>query len=197
MLFKKKSTYDYIVAGLGNPGKEYQKTKHNVGFMVADALVEECGASFKKSKFTAETADIRINGSRVLVIKPLTYMNLSGEAIIKAINFYKIDPQNLIVVFDDIALDPGKIRVRRKGSDGGHNGIKNIVQKINSNEFKRVRIGVGAKPTPEYDLKDWVLSNFSKENLPKIQQAITLGTKAVKTIITEDVDTAMCRFNGA
>ena len=101
------------------------------------------------------------------------------------------------MVFDDIALDPGKIRVRRKGSDGGHNGIKNIVQKINSNEFKRVRIGVGAKPSPEYDLKDWVLSNFSKENLPKIQQAITLGTKAVKTIITEDVDTAMCRFNGA
>ena len=197
MIFQKTSTYDFVVAGLGNPGDEYKATKHNVGFMVIDKLAENNGANFKKSRFNALTADCKIGSKRVLLIKPLTYMNLSGEAIGKALKFYKTEPQNLIVICDDINLDAGKIRVRPKGSDGGQNGLKNIILNLKTQEFKRVRMGVGAKPHPEYDLKDWVLSNFSKEDKPKIERAILLGSDAVETIIKKDVDTAMSHFNGA
>ena len=197
MIFQKKSTYDFVVAGLGNPGDEYKATKHNIGFMVIDKLAENNGATFKKSRFNALTADCKIGSNRVLLIKPLTYMNLSGEAIGKALKFYKTEPTRLIVICDDINLDAGKIRVRPKGSDGGQNGLKNIILNLKTQEFKRVRIGIGAKPHPEYDLKDWVLSNFSKEDKPKIERAILLGSDAVETIIKKDVDTAMSHFNGA
>lgn len=197
MIFKSKSTYDFVVAGLGNPGDEYKATKHNVGFMVIDKLAENNNAAFKKSKFNALTADCKIGNFRVLLLKPLTYMNLSGEAINKALNFYKVSPQNLIVICDDINLDAGKLRVRPKGSDGGQNGLKNIILNLKTQEFKRVRVGIGAKPHPEYDLKDWVLSNFSKEDKPKIERAINLGSDAVEAIIKKDVDFAMSHFNGA
>ena len=197
MIFKSKSTYDFVVAGLGNPGDEYKATKHNVGFMVIDKLAENNNAAFKKSKFNALTADCKIGNFRVLLLKPLTYMNLSGEAINKALNFYKVGSQNLIVICDDINLDAGKLRVRPKGSDGGQNGLKNIILNLKTQEFKRVRVGIGAKPHPEYDLKDWVLSNFSKEDKPKIERAINLGSDAVEAIIKKDVDFAMSHFNGA
>ena len=197
MIFKSKSTYDFVVAGLGNPGDEYKATKHNVGFMVVDKLAENNNATFKKSRFNALTADCTIGGKRVLLLKPLTYMNLSGEAINKAMKFYKIEPQSLIVICDDINLDVGKIRVRPKGSDGGQNGLKNIILNLKTQEFKRVRIGIGAKPHPEYDLKDWVLSAFSKEAKPQIERAINLGSDAVESIIKKDVDFAMSHFNGA
>ena len=197
MIFKSKSTYDFVVAGLGNPGDEYKATKHNVGFMVIDKLAENNNAAFKKSKFNALTADCKIGNFRVLLLKPLTYMNLSGEAINKALNFYKVGSQNLIVICDDINLDAGKLRVRPKGSDGGQNGLKNIILNLKTQEFKRVRVGIGAKPHPEYDLKDWVLSNFSKEDKPKIERAINLGSDAVEAIIKKGVDFAMSHFNGA
>lgn len=197
MIFQKKSSYDFVVAGLGNPGDEYKSTKHNVGFMVIDEIAKNNNVVFKKSKFNALTADCKIGNFRVLLIKPLTYMNLSGEAINKALNFYKIDPQSLIVICDDINLDAGKIRIRAKGSDGGQNGLKNIILNLKTQEFKRVRIGIGAKPHPDYDLKDWVLSGFSKEAKPQIERAIDLGSKAVTAIINKDVDFAMSHFNGA
>ena len=197
MIFKNKSTYDFVVAGLGNPGDEYKATKHNVGFMVIDKFAENNNANFKKSRFNALVADCKIGEKRVLLLKPLTYMNLSGEAISKALNFYKISPENLVVICDDINLDAGKIRIRKKGSDGGQNGLKNIILNLKTQEFKRIRIGIGAKPHPEYDLKDWVLSNFSKEAKPQIERAINLGSDAVESIIKKDVDFAMSHFNGA
>jgi len=197
MIFKSKSSYDFVVAGLGNPGDEYKATKHNIGFMVIDKIAESNNAKFKKSRFNALVADCKIGEKRLLLLKPLTYMNLSGEAISKALRFYKINPQNLIVICDDINLDAGKIRVRPKGSDGGQNGLKNIISLLNTQEFKRVRIGIGAKPHPEYDLKDWVLSAFSKEVKPQIERAINLGSDAVEAIVKKDVDFAMSHFNGA
>ena len=197
MIFKNKSTYDFVVAGLGNPGDEYKATKHNVGFMVIDKFAENNNANFKKSRFNALTADCKIGEKRVLLLKPLTYMNLSGEAISKALNFYKISPENLVVICDDINLDAGKIRIRKKGSDGGQNGLKNIILNLKTQEFKRIRIGIGAKPHPEYDLKDWVLSNFSKEAKPQIERAINLGSDAIEAIIKKDADFAMSHFNGA
>ena len=197
MIFKSKSSYDFVVAGLGNPGDEYKATKHNIGFMVIDKLAENNNAKFKKSRFNALVADCKIGEKRLLLLKPLTYMNLSGEAISKALMFYKINPQNLIVICDDINLDAGKIRVRPKGSDGGQNGLKNIISLLKTQEFKRVRIGIGAKPHPEYDLKDWVLSAFSKEAKPQIERAINLGSDAVEAIVKKDVDFAMSHFNGA
>ena len=197
MIFKNKSTYDFVVAGLGNPGDEYKATKHNVGFMVIDKFAENNNANFKKSRFNALVADCKIGEKRVLLLKPLTYMNLSGEAISKALNFYKISPENLVVICDDINLDAGKIRIRKKGSDGGQNGLKNIILNLKTQEFKRVRIGIGAKPHPEYDLKDWVLSNFSKEAKPQIERAINLGSDAIEAIIKKDADFAMSHFNGA
>ena len=197
MIFKNKSTYDFVVAGLGNPGDEYKATKHNVGFMVIDKFAENNNANFKKSRFNALVADCKIGEKRVLLLKPLTYMNLSGEAISKALNFYKISPENLVVICDDINLDAGKIRIRKKGSDGGQNGLKNIILNLKTQEFKRVRIGIGAKPHPEYELKDWVLSNFSKEAKPQIERAINLGSDAIEAIIKKDADFAMSHFNGA
>ena len=197
MIFKSKSTYDFVVAGLGNPGDEYKATKHNVGFMVIDKFAENNNANFKKSRFNALVADCKIGEKRVLLLKPLTYMNLSGEAISKALNFYKISPENLVVICDDINLDAGKIRIRKKGSDGGQNGLKNIILNLKTQEFKRIRIGIGAKPHPEYDLKDWVLSNFSKEAKPQIERAINLGSDAIEAIIKKDADFAMSHFNGA
>ena len=197
MIFKNKSTYDFVVAGLGNPGDEYKATKHNVGFMVIDKFAENNNANFKKSRFNALVADCKIGEKRVLLLKPLTYMNLSGEAISKALNFYKISPENLVVICDDINLDAGKIRIRKKGSDGGQNGLKNIILNLKTQEFKRIRIGIGAKPHPEYDLKDWVLSNFSKEAKPQKERAIKLGSDAIEAIIKKDADFAMSHFNGA
>ena len=186
-----------MVAGLGNPGDEYKATKHNVGFMVIDKFAENNNANFKKSRFNALVADCKIGEKRVLLLKPLTYMNLSGEAISKALNFYKISPENLVVICDDINLDAGKIRIRKKGSDGGQNGLKNIILNLKTQEFKRISIGIGAKPHPEYDLKDWVLSNFSKEAKPQIERAINLGSDAIEAIIKKDADFAMSHFNGA
>ena len=157
---KTVGTPEFLVVGLGNPDKKYTLTRHNSGFLCVDELAEKHGFKINKLKFKALIADTVINSHRVIVMKPQTYMNLSGEAVREAVNFYKIPPENVIVIFDDISLDVGKLRIKRKGSDGGHNGIKSIVSCISSNNFPRIKLGVGKKPHPEYDLAAWVLSEF-------------------------------------
>lgn len=200
MFFKdkfKKTGFQYIIAGLGNPGLEYRDTKHNVGFMALDKIAENHGCEPYRHKFNSLVSQAEISGCKCLLLKPETYMNLSGEAVSEAMRFYKILPERVIVIFDDISLPPGRIRIRRKGSDGGHNGIKNIIECTGSDMFPRIKVGVGAKPRPDYDLKDWVLSGFSDDALLKVQTALDAAVEAVDVIINDGIDTAMCRFNGA
>lgn len=186
---------EFIIVGLGNPGAQYENTRHNAGFMVADTLAEKYDLSIKKLKFKALTADCVIGGKRCLVMKPSTFMNSSGEAVIEAMNFYKIPPENVIVCYDDISLEPGRIRIRRKGSDGGHNGIKSIIYLTGSQDFPRIKIGVGAKPSKDHDLAAWVLGNFPKEDIPKIHEAADNACRAVELIVKGETDKAMNLFN--
>lgn len=199
MFFSKKnkfsSTYDYMVVGLGNPGKEYEKTRHNIGFCAIDILCEELGADCKKSKFKSLVGEGKIGQDRVLIIKPQTFMNLSGEAVLEAMKFYKLTPDKVIVIFDDITLDVGRLRIRAKGSDGGHRGMRNIIQMAGSDAFPRIKLGVGQKPHPEYDTKDWVLSKFSEQDEKVLKESVKSAAEAVKCIITNDISTAMNRFN--
>ena len=155
---------EYVIAGLGNPGLEYEGTRHNAGFFVIDALAAELNEDVSRLRFKSKTAEVTINGKRCLLMKPTTYMNNSGEAIVQALEFYKIPVENLIVVCDDISLDPGKLRIRRKGSHGGHNGLRSICELPGSDDFPRIKIGVGKKPHPDYDLAKWVLGKFGKED---------------------------------
>lgn len=195
MFFKKESVYDYLVVGLGNPGKEYENTRHNVGFKTADILAEGFSVTAFKQKNNALICDCKIGTHRVLLIKPTTFMNLSGQAVSAISKFYKIPAEKIIVIFDDISLPVGKIRVRARGTHGGHNGMKNIAELMATNEIKRVKIGVGEKPHPDYDLKDWVLGNFSKEDGESIALALKKAADAVKEIICADVTSAMNKFN--
>lgn len=154
---------EYIVCGLGNPGTQYENTRHNAGFMAIDTIAKNLNAEVKKLNFKSLTGDVMLGGVRCLLMKPTTFMNNSGEAVREALSFYKLPPEKLIVIYDDISMDVGRIRIRRKGSDGGHNGIKSIILCTNSVKFPRIKIGVGAKPHPDYNLADWVLSPFLKE----------------------------------
>ena len=151
---------EYIICGLGNPGTQYENTRHNAGFMAIDTIAKNKNAEIKKLKFKSLTGDIMLGGVRCLLMKPTTFMNNSGEAVREALSFYKLPPEKLIVIYDDISMDVGRTRIRRKGSDGGHNGIKSIILCTNSDSFPRIKIGVGAKPHPDYNLADWVLSPF-------------------------------------
>lgn len=199
MIFRKNtaesSSYDFIVAGLGNPGKKYEFTRHNAGFLCVDLFAEKHGFKIDRLKFKSLTADVKINGKRCLFIKPQTFMNLSGEAVRDAASFYKIPPEKIIVIFDDISLDPGKMRIRRKGTDGGHNGIKNIIYHLSSNEFPRIKLGVGAKPHPDYDLAAWVTKPFDSDGLKKLREACDNACNAIELMIDGKVDEAMNRFN--
>ena len=200
MFFKKTPSapsgkIEYIVAGLGNPGTKYEGTKHNVGFIFADALAEKHGFKINKLKYKSLCADADINGHRVLVMKPQTFMNESGQAIRQAASFYKIPPQNIIIVFDDISLEPGRMRIRKSGSDGGHNGIKSIIYQLSSDSFPRIKIGVGAKPHPDYDLAAWVLSGFSKEDAQKVNGTIDNAMSAVALMLDGKTDEAMNLYN--
>ena len=186
---------EYIIAGLGNPGVQYENTRHNAGFMAVDTLAEKHGFEIKRLKFKSLTADAVIAGKRCLVMKPSTFMNNSGEAIVEAMNFYKIPIENVIICYDDISLEPGKLRIRRKGSDGGHNGIKSIIYLTGSQDFPRVKIGVGQKPSKEYDLAGWVLGNFPSEDIPKMQEAAANACNAVETIVSGNIDKAMNLYN--
>ena len=197
--FRKKSNsaspVDFIIAGLGNPGKEYQSTRHNSGYIAIDYICEKLGVKANKIKFKSLTCDCRIDNKRCLILKPTTYMNLSGAAIKEAMDFYKLGPENLLVIFDDISLDTGKIRIRRKGSDGGQRGVKNIIYLLNSDTFPRIKIGIGPKPHEEYDLKDFVLSKFTGDDAEKIKKILPDVFESVKYIINGDIDKAMNMYN--
>lgn len=199
MFFSKKnkfsSTYDWMVVGLGNPGKEYENTRHNIGFRAIDVLCQSLGVDCKKSKLKSLVGEGKIGQNRVLIIKPQTFMNLSGEAVLEVMRFYKLTPDKVIVIFDDITLDIGRLRIRAKGSDGGHRGMRNIIQMAGSDAFPRIKFGVGQKPHPEYDTKDWVLSRFSAQDEKVLEELVNSAAEAVKCIITNDISTAMNRFN--
>lgn len=186
---------EYIVAGLGNPGREYEGTRHNAGFMAADLLAEKAGAKVDRIKFKSLCGDLKLAGRRVLLLKPQTFMNSSGEAIRDAAAFYKIPMDHVIVLYDDISLDPGRIRVRPKGSDGGHNGIKSIIYLTGTDVFPRVKIGVGAKPRPDYDLAAWVLGHPKPEAADAIEEALGRACLAAESIIKEGMAKTMNDFN--
>lgn len=185
---------EFIIAGLGNPGRNYETTRHNTGFLCIDELAEKEGFEIKKLKFKSLYADTMINGKRCIVMKPQTYMNLSGEAVRDMAQFYKIPPEHVIVVFDDINIPLGNIRIRRKGSAGGHNGIKNIIYQLASDNFPRIKIGVG-KNSADEDLKDYVLDGFSKAEAEKISACFDDTIEAVKLIVAGDIDSAMNKYS--
>ncbi len=194
MLFK-KSTYDYLVVGLGNPGLEYEKTRHNVGFMSAELLMKNANADFTKHKMDAHYGECRVGENRVLVAKPQTFMNNSGRAVSAIAKFFKIPNDKIIVISDDISLDVGKIRIRRKGSHGGHNGLKDIFELLGTDDIMRIKIGVGAKPHPDYDLASWVLGKFPKEEEEKLKTALENSALAVEEIIKRGIDSAMNKYS--
>ena len=182
---------EFIIAGLGNPGKEYEMTRHNAGFLTLDILANRLGFTTDRIKYKSVCADVMIKGHRCLVMRPQTYMNNSGEAIREAASFYKIPPERCIVIFDDIDISLGALRVKRKGSAGTHNGIKSIIYHLNSDNFPRIKIGVGSKPHPDYDLKDYVLSSFSKQEQETLKKTMEKACDAVELIVGGDVDKAM------
>lgn len=196
MLFKKDGGgVGFILVGLGNPDKKYDSTRHNAGFHAIDAIAQQQGVSINRLKFKALTAQATISDQKCLLIKPQTYMNLSGQAVEEALSYYKLTPDRLIVFFDDISLDPGQIRIRRKGSHGGHNGIKNITFMTGAEEFPRVKLGVGAKPRPEYDLADWVLSSFTANEQGAMEQAYSKCNEIAALIINGKIEEAMNKYS--
>ena len=198
MFFKKKealsSSVEYIVVGLGNSGTKYENTRHNAGFIAADCLADKLDVRIDRIKYKSLVTTCTISDKKVLLMKPSTYMNNSGLAVVEAMNFYKIKPENVIVIYDDISLDVGKIRIRRKGSDGGHNGIKNIIYLSGSDLFPRIKIGVGHKPE-KWDLADWVLSRFSEDELKTLSETIDKACDAVSLMIGGQIDKAMNLYN--
>lgn len=194
MIFK-KSTYDWLIVGLGNPGAEYEKTRHNAGFMAVDLLADKEDFKFTKRKFNGVCGEFKLKDKRILVLKPETFMNNSGTAVAAAKNFYKIPLENIIILCDDMMLDVGKIRIRRKGSHGGHNGIRDIIQHLGTEEFARIKIGVGKKPRPDYDVISWVLGKFPQELSDDLEKSIERSVKAIKEIISRGIDSAMNKYN--
>ncbi len=196
MFFKKKATgFEYLIVGLGNPGMQYEKTRHNAGFMAADRLAQKYNCTFLRNKFDAVYGDTEIGGHRVIIAKPQTYMNLSGKAVVAISGFYKIPIEKIIVMFDDISLDVGKIRIRRKGSAGGHNGIKDIIELIGSEDIMRIKIGVGGKVHPDSDLKDHVLGRIPETQIADFEAALDRAVAAAGEIITRGVDSAMNKYS--
>lgn len=196
MIFGKNKSNMWLIAGLGNPGLQYEKTRHNAGFMAADRLAEKHGAQFNKHKSEAVYADFKIGDNRILLVKPQTYMNNSGRAVSALLNFYKIPTDRLIVMFDDITLDIGKLRLRRKGSHGGHNGIKDIIELTGTDDIMRIKIGVGERENRDYDLKDWVLGKIPTEQMTDFNKALDRAALAAEEIITRGIDSAMNKYNG-
>lgn len=185
----------YIIAGLGNPTREYSKTRHNVGFEVIDVLADRLGTTVEDKKFKGLYGRGMIGGEKVLLLKPQTYMNLSGESIREAADFYKVEPDHIIVIYDDISLGVGQLRIRTKGSAGGHNGIKSIIAHLGTQEFPRIKVGVGDKPK-KMDLADYVLSRFSKEDQALMEDAYKEAARAAEVMIGQGADAAMNQFNG-
>lgn len=192
---KKGSAFEYIIAGLGNPGAKYEMTRHNAGFLALDLYAVKNNADIKKLKYHSLVREVTVSGKRCLLMKPQTFMNNSGEAIGEAAKFYKIPPERVIVISDDTTLDVGKIRIRRKGSAGGHNGLKSIIAHLGSEDFPRVKIGVGKKPNAYTDLADWVLARFPKESEEDLKQALENALSAVELIVAGETDKAMNLYN--
>ena len=186
---------EFIICGLGNPGSKYGNTRHNIGFCALDVLAKDCGAAVERSRFHAMTGEAMLDGRHILLMKPATYMNLSGQAVQEAMRFYKLPPERLIVLSDDISLPVGKMRIRRKGSDGGHNGIKSIIYLTGSDQYPRIKVGVGKKPRPDYDLAAWVLGHFSDEDLKALQPVFDHCYDAVREMLKGNIDRAMNLFN--
>lgn len=186
---------EYLIVGLGNPGTDYENTRHNIGFMTIDTLCEKYKISCKKVRFKSLTCDTTISGKRCLIMKPTTFMNNSGQAVTEAMSFYKIPPERTIVVYDDISLEPGKLRIRRKGSDGGHNGIKSIIYLSGKDTFPRIKMGVGAKPHPNYSLADWVLGHFKKEDGEALTKCFDNAVASIELMVADKTDQAMNKYN--
>ena len=194
MLFKSTGC-DWMIVGLGNPGKDYEKTRHNVGFRVADLLAGQMNTKIDRLKFQALTRQVNWNGGKVLLVQPQTYMNVSGAAVSALASYYKIPPERILVIFDDISLPVGRIRIRRDGSAGGHNGIKSMIQSLGTDKFPRVKVGVGAKPHPDYDLADWVLSKFSAQEEKDLGPALENAAKAALMVMDQGIDKAASAYN--
>ncbi|MBO4860759.1 MAG: aminoacyl-tRNA hydrolase [Clostridia bacterium] len=195
MFGRKRSNIDFIVVGLGNPGDKYKNTRHNVGFNVIDYISGRCGIEVKKLKHYAKSGIGTINSAKVLLLKPQTYMNASGLSAADAARYYGIQPQNIIVISDDVSLGVGRVRVRRSGSAGGHNGLKSIIEELHTEEFPRIRIGVGDRPNPEYDLADWVLSTLSAKERGQIAERYENIYHALCYILEDKIDKAMQECN--
>ena len=196
-MFKKNTSENWLIVGLGNPGREYEKTRHNAGFRALDLLAEQLGAKVDKLKFQGLYTQVNYNGTKVFLLKPQTFMNLSGRAVLQLSAYFNIPPQRIIVMFDDISLEPGRLRIRANGSAGGHNGIKSIIQEVGSQEFPRVKIGVGAKPNPNFALADWVLSSFSANEEKALAVSLKNAAEAALAIIDHGVPEAANKFNGS
>ncbi len=203
-LFKKIATTssapagkpEYLIVGLGNPGKEYENTRHNAGFLAIDHIAEKCGVKINKAKYDALYTEATIGGKTVLLMKPQTFMNASGTSVSAAANFYKIPAEHIIVISDDITQKPGKIRVRKSGSAGGQKGLKSVIEWMATDKIPRIRIGVGEKPTPEYDLADWVLGKFPEEDKKAVTARFDDVKGAAELILAGDFEKAMCLYNG-
>ncbi|MBQ2756511.1 MAG: aminoacyl-tRNA hydrolase [Oscillospiraceae bacterium] len=187
---------EFIVAGLGNPGKEYETTRHNAGFMAVDAIARKFGCKVDRIKYKSLCGECMIGDKKVLLMKPSTYMNNSGEALREAMNFYKIPSDRALIIFDDISIGFATMRIRKKGSDGGHNGMKNIIYLSGKDDFPRIKIGVGAKPHPDYELAKWVLSKFSSDELSELDKLNLKVCEAVELIVNGNMEKAMNSYNG-
>ena len=195
MLFQKKLPVSWLIVGLGNPGDKYDGTRHNAGFLAVDALADKGRFRISRVKFKALTAQGSVGGQGALVMKPTTYMNLSGEAVGEAARFYKIPPDHVLVISDDVDLPLGKLRIRTNGSAGGHNGLKSIIQHLGSDQFPRLKVGVGGKPHPDYDMADWVLSKFQGEDKKLMDETVKKAADAVECFLKDGPQKAMNRFN--
>lgn len=196
MFFKsRQKTFEYLIVGLGNPGMQYENTRHNAGFLAVDSLCGDLGVTLNRHKFEAVYGEALISGSRAIIAKPQTFMNNSGSAVAAISRFYKIPADKIIVIFDDISLPVGNIRIRRKGSAGGHNGIKDIIEIMGTEDIMRIKIGVGDRPGSGYDLKDWVLSKMPKEQAADFGKAFSSAAAAVKEIIANGIDSAMNKYS--
>ena len=199
-LFKKIETapqgpVSFIIVGLGNIGKQYEMTRHNAGFLAIDRIAEKYGTRIDRVKFHATVGECNIGGKRVLLMKPTTLMNLSGVAVGEAASFYKIPPENVLVLHDEISFDPGMLRIRRKGSAGGHNGLKSLIASLASDEFPRIKIGVGKKPNPEYDLADWVLGKMPEADMKAMSARFDDIADAAEMIVSGRIDDAMAKYS--
>lgn len=195
MFFAKKAPVSWLIVGLGNPGDKYENTRHNAGFMTADELARRGGFSVQRVKHHALTGSAVIGGQGVLVMKPTTFMNLSGEAVGDAARFYKLPVDHVLVISDDVDLPLGKLRIRKGGSAGGHNGLKSIIQHLGTDQFPRLKIGVGGKPHPDYDMADWVLGRLQGEDKKVMDQAVERAAEAIECLLSESIDKAMNKFN--